>query len=149
MKSILIVEDDITYGMILKTWLGKKGFQVSSASSIARAQKHIEAETVDLILSDLRLPDRDGIDLLKWLGEHSLHIPLIIIYNNTVCVDFNEVLPNVTITLINESTSKLIHSEAYNEPTNIDITLDEGYSSGNYLIKIESDEVLLYGYFSL
>ena len=65
MKSILIVEDDITYGMILKTWLGKKGFLVSSASSIARAQKHIEAETVDLILSDLRLPDRDGIDLLK------------------------------------------------------------------------------------
>lgn len=64
------------------------------------------------------------------------------LYNNTVCVDFNEVLPN-------ESTSKLIHSEAYNEPTNIDITLDEGYSSGNYLIKIESDEVLLYGYFSL
>ena len=59
------------------------------------------------------------------------------LYNNTVCVDFNEVLPNVTITLINESTSKLIHSEAYNEPTNIDITLDEGYSSGNYLIKIE------------
>ena len=54
------------------------------------------------------------------------------LYNNTVCVDFNEVLPNVTITLINESTSKLIHSEAYNEPTNIDITLDEGYSSGNY-----------------
>ncbi|WP_349768393.1 DUF3244 domain-containing protein, partial [Phocaeicola vulgatus] len=46
------------------------------------------------------------------------------LYNNTVCVDFNEVLPNVTITLINESTSKLIHSEAYNEPTNIDITLD-------------------------
>ena len=31
-----------------------------------------------MILSDLRLPDRDGIDLLKWLGEHSLHIPLII-----------------------------------------------------------------------
>ena len=71
------------------------------------------------------------------------------LYNNTVCVDFNEVLPNVTITIINESTSKLIHSEAYNEPTNIDITLDEGYSSGNYLLKIESDEVLLYGYFSL
>lgn len=78
MKSILIVEDDITYGMMLKTWLGKKGFQVSSVSSIARAQKHIEAESVDLILSDLRLPDKDGIDLLKWLGECGLSIPLII-----------------------------------------------------------------------
>ena len=78
MTSILIVEDDITYGMMLKTWLGKKGFRVNSVSSIARAQKHIESENVDLILSDLRLPDRDGIDLLKWLGEHSLRIPLII-----------------------------------------------------------------------
>ena len=78
MTSILIVEDDITYGMMLKTWLGKKGFQVTSTSSIARAQKHIESETVDLILSDLRLPDKDGIDLLKWLGEHGLQIPLII-----------------------------------------------------------------------
>lgn len=77
MKSILIVEDDITYGMMLKTWLGKKGFQVSSASSIARAQKHIETESVDLILSDLRLPDKDGIDLLKWLGSQGLAIPLI------------------------------------------------------------------------
>ena len=48
MTSILIVEDDITYGMMLKTWLGKKGFQVTSTSSIARAQKHIESETVDL-----------------------------------------------------------------------------------------------------
>ena len=64
--------------MMLKTWLGKKGFRVNSVSSIARAQKHIESENVDLILSDLRLPDRDGIDLLKWLGEHSLRIPLII-----------------------------------------------------------------------
>ncbi len=78
MKSILIVEDDITYGMMLKTWLGKKGFQVSSVSSIARAQKQIESESVDLILSDLRLPDKDGIDLLKWLGECGLSIPLII-----------------------------------------------------------------------
>lgn len=78
MRSILIVEDDITYGMMLKTWLGKKGFQVTSVSSIARAQKHIETEPIDLILSDLRLPDKDGIDLLKWLGERSLPIPLII-----------------------------------------------------------------------
>lgn len=78
MKTILIVEDDITFGMMLKTWLGKKGFEVSSVSSISRAQKHIEGQTVDLILSDLRLPDRDGIDLLKWMNEQGREIPLII-----------------------------------------------------------------------
>lgn len=77
MVSILIVEDDITYGMMLKTWLRKKGFSVTSASSIARAQKTLETEQIDLILSDLRLPDKDGIDLLKWLGTQNIEIPFI------------------------------------------------------------------------
>ena len=36
MRSILIVEDDITFGMMLKTWLGEKGFNVSSVSNIVR-----------------------------------------------------------------------------------------------------------------
>lgn len=78
MKAILIVEDDITFGMMLKTWLGKKGFEVSSESNIARARKHIESQTVDLVLSDLRLPDYEGIDLLKWMNEREMDIPLII-----------------------------------------------------------------------
>lgn len=78
MRSILIVEDDITYSMMLKAWLGKKGFQVTSVSSIARAQKQLETESIDLILSDLRLPDKDGIYLLQWLDMKGVDIPLII-----------------------------------------------------------------------
>lgn len=78
MKSILIVEDDITYGIMLKTWLTKKGYQIHTASNVARARKVIETESVDLILSDLRLPDHDGIDILRWLIKHERMIPLII-----------------------------------------------------------------------
>lgn len=78
MSSILIVEDDITFGMMLKTWLGKKGFDVSSVSSVARARKHIETRKTDLILSDLRLPDHEGIDLLKWMNDKGMITPLII-----------------------------------------------------------------------
>ncbi len=63
---------------MLKTWLGKKGFDVSSVSTILRAQKHLESQSTDLILSDLRLPDHDGIFLLKWMNERNLAIPLII-----------------------------------------------------------------------
>ena len=48
MRSILIVEEDITFGMMLKTWFGKKGFEVTSVSNIARAKKHIEVQTPDL-----------------------------------------------------------------------------------------------------
>lgn len=78
MKSILIIEDDITYGMILKTWLTKKGFEVASVSSVAHAKKHLIEVPTSLVLSDLRLPDGDGLDLLQWMNnKHSLH-PLII-----------------------------------------------------------------------
>ena len=47
-------------------------------SNTARAKKHIEVQTPDLILSDLRLPDQDGIHLLMWMNEQDLDIPLII-----------------------------------------------------------------------
>lgn len=78
MSSILIIEDDITFSMMLKTWLTKKGFNVSTESNIARAKKHIESQPSDLILSDLRLPDQDGIHLLMWMNKHHIATPLII-----------------------------------------------------------------------
>lgn len=76
--SILIVEDDLTFSTMLKTWLGKKGFSVDTASSNARARKQLDAQPYDLILSDLRLPDQDGIFLLSWMKEQGYDIPLII-----------------------------------------------------------------------
>ncbi|GGJ98326.1 sigma-54-dependent transcriptional regulator [Parabacteroides faecis] len=77
MPSILIVEDDITFSLMLKTWLGKKGFEVKTFSSVSDAKRQIENGGYDLILSDLRLPDGDGIDLLKWVKEKQTSLPLI------------------------------------------------------------------------
>lgn len=79
MNSILIVEDDITFGIILKNWLEKKGFTVHTVSTTAKAQKRIETEdTLHLILSDLRLPDGDGLQLLQWTQQKGVLIPFII-----------------------------------------------------------------------
>lgn len=77
MPSILIIEDDITFSLMLTTWLGKKGFQVTSASSTADGKQLIEKNDFDLVLSDLRLPDGDGIGLLKWIQEKKLSLPFI------------------------------------------------------------------------
>ena len=42
--SILIVKNDLTFATMLKTWLGKKGFSVDTASSNARARKQLDAQ---------------------------------------------------------------------------------------------------------
>lgn len=76
--SILIVEDDLTFSTMLKTWLGKKGFEVETASTQAKARKQLGTRDFDLILSDLRLPDKDGMDLLSWLREQQNEVPFII-----------------------------------------------------------------------
>ncbi len=78
MKKLLIIEDDITYSLILKSWLIKMGFDVVTVSNIARAKKFLEEDTVDLILSDMRLPDADGTVLLEWMKHSHLSMPLII-----------------------------------------------------------------------
>ena len=78
MKSILIVEDDLTFSTMLKTWLGKRGFVVDTVSNNARARKILHQQDFDLVLSDLRLPDEDGLYLLSWLRNMGNNTPFII-----------------------------------------------------------------------
>ena len=78
MRSILIVEDDITFSLMLTTWLGKKGFRVQSVSSVKEAKQRMEGSFYDLVLSDLRLPDGDGIALLHWMKSQCPTVPVIL-----------------------------------------------------------------------
>ena len=80
MEKILIVEDDIAFGTMIQTWLRKKGFEVEKTASVKAAiQVCEEAERgFDLVLSDLRLPDHDGIFLLQWMRKHGVQVPFIV-----------------------------------------------------------------------
>ena len=80
MEKILIVEDDITFGTMIQTWLKKKGFEVEKTTSVKAAiQAWEKVESgFDLVLSDLRLPDHDGIFLLQWMRKHGVQIPFIV-----------------------------------------------------------------------
>ena len=77
-NSILIVEDDLTFATMLKTWLTRKGFQIYTSSGVANACKELEKNDIDLILSDLRLPDGDGTELLEWRRKNNIDTPVII-----------------------------------------------------------------------
>ncbi len=77
-KRILILEDDVTFGTMLKTWFGKNSWETTWVSKVEQAKSEFTDKTFDLILSDLRLPDGDGIIFLTWLRENNIMTPLII-----------------------------------------------------------------------
>lgn len=82
MTRILIVEDDIAFGTMMQTWLKKKGFDVDKATSVGAAVRLIEEKPAyNLVLSDLRLPNRDGLELLAWMHKNSMPIPFIVMTN--------------------------------------------------------------------
>ena len=82
MQHILIVEDDIAFSTMLQTWLRRKGFEVDKASSVGAAVKVlIDSKDICLVLSDLRLPDHDGLRLLAWMHEHNMNVPFIVMTN--------------------------------------------------------------------
>lgn len=77
-KRILILEDDASYAVMLKTWFSKNNWSVSFVSKVESARQELLSNTFSLVLSDLRLPDGDGIMLLTWMREKSIMTPFII-----------------------------------------------------------------------
>ena len=64
MARILVVDDDSTFCLMLKTYLTKQGHQVNEAFSFDEASRLIRANKYDVVLSDYRLPERSGMDVL-------------------------------------------------------------------------------------
>lgn len=82
MTHILIVEDDLAFGTMMQTWLKKKGFETSRATSVgAAARLLMDGTKPDLVLSDLRLPDHDGLFLLGWMRKRGHNAPFIVMTN--------------------------------------------------------------------
>lgn len=77
-KRILIIEDDVAFGTMLKTWFSKNQWEPVLMSKVENAKQELFADKFDLVLSDLRLPDGDGIMLLEWMRENNMLTPFII-----------------------------------------------------------------------
>ncbi len=73
-----MVDDDATFRVMLKTFLLKMGMAVEVAASGKECLKAIEKNKFNLILIDFRLPDINGLELLKEIKERVPHIPLIL-----------------------------------------------------------------------
>ncbi|WP_289645131.1 sigma-54-dependent transcriptional regulator [Maribacter aestuarii] len=67
MPKILIIEDDTSFAQMLQKFLTKKGFDVLLSHTGLDGEKRLKEEAFDVILTDLRLPDYDGIKLISGL----------------------------------------------------------------------------------
>ncbi|MCY2994559.1 MAG: sigma-54 dependent transcriptional regulator [Planctomycetota bacterium] len=77
--NLLLVDDDRLVLDAMAGWLREKGYNVAEASTCRGAIMHIEQNAFDLVLTDLRLPDGDGFDILNYCREHHPATTVILI----------------------------------------------------------------------
>jgi len=75
----LIVDDEPDIRELLSITLGRMNIDVTAAGDYRSAVKLLGAERYDLVLTDMRLPDGDGLDLVKWIQDHRPGLPVAVI----------------------------------------------------------------------
>lgn len=78
MPKILIVEDDTTFNNMLLQFLKRNHYDAIPTFSVKEALEKLDSNAFDIILSDLRLPDQDGLALLSILKEQNKQIPFVL-----------------------------------------------------------------------
>jgi len=78
MNKILVVDDDVTFCLMLETFLNKQGYKVEQSFSFNDAIKKLKAFKPDIVLTDLRLPENDGIEVLKAVKLQSPQVPVVL-----------------------------------------------------------------------
>ncbi|PIE67171.1 MAG: DNA-binding response regulator [Deltaproteobacteria bacterium] len=77
METILVVDDEKNYTLILTAVLEDAGFETLSANSGAEALAILSESDVDLVLTDMKMPQMDGIDLLERIKKEDADLPVI------------------------------------------------------------------------
>ncbi len=77
-KQILIADDDPSIRLLLKNFLESEGYDTTEAKSGGEVLRMLPELTPDLLIMDLRMPEWDGIEVMKKLGEQNLKVPVLL-----------------------------------------------------------------------
>lgn len=77
-KQILIADDDPSIRLLLRKFLESEGYETAEAKSGGEVLRILPALTPDLLIMDLRMPEWDGIEVMKKLGEQNLKVPIML-----------------------------------------------------------------------
>jgi putative nucleotidyltransferase with HDIG domain len=76
---ILVVDDEEAIREVVSTMLESRGYHCTTLSNGRAAQEFVRTQTPDLVLSDMIMPEMDGIQLLDWLRGYDPEIPVIMV----------------------------------------------------------------------
>ncbi len=79
MQTILIVDDEPNYLVVLRELLEEEGFEALTADNAEKALSIAQESDLDLVVTDMRMPGMDGMDLLKTLKSIDIDLPIIMI----------------------------------------------------------------------
>jgi DNA-binding NtrC family response regulator len=79
MARILIIDDEPNMRRILTLILEEAGHDISEASGVTTALEMLASKQFDLVISDKKMPDGDGFDILRYCGEHEPSLPVVIL----------------------------------------------------------------------
>src|SRR5690242_2408828 len=77
--SILVIDDEAEIREGLELLLSSEGYSVTSAETGESGLSRLEQEPYDLLLLDVSLPDRNGLDLLRDIRQRDPHLPIVLI----------------------------------------------------------------------
>ena len=77
--TVLVVDDEADIRELLELTLLRMGLGVECAGSVAQATEHLKAHSFDLCLTDMRLPDGDGLELVRYIGANCTDLPVAVI----------------------------------------------------------------------
>ena len=89
--TLLIVDDDREFLASLAVLLATLGYAVRSAHSVSEALDLLDTSKVDLVISDIRMPDVDGLDLIRILRHRFPRIPTLLL--SGACLNNADVIP--------------------------------------------------------
>ena len=79
MNRILVVEDEVDLAVTFDRLLRRQGYRVVTAASRAEGLKAIESAPPALVIADLRLPDGDGLDIIRAAHARTPQVPVIVV----------------------------------------------------------------------
>jgi two-component system response regulator PilR (NtrC family) len=77
--AVLIVDDEPDLCELLSITLQRMDLSPRTANNVAAAQRMLKVEQFDLCLTDMQLPDGDGLELVKWIQQYSPSVPVAVI----------------------------------------------------------------------